>query len=150
MKHKWMAIMIVLWMCPLHSYGTEALFAGYFDIQTSRLAGEPVFGKINVKTIGALGRSYALSEKYGRKSANGQRLKKILYQTIIQYANHIPVLPQDVSVNGKPLGTELGDGFALLKDHQIITHGLATHQRKVTDALIFPMVNLMPDLLEDM
>ncbi|MBT4141279.1 MAG: hypothetical protein HOE48_25450, partial [Candidatus Latescibacteria bacterium] len=102
-----------------------------------------------VTTIGALGRSYALSEKYGKNSGNGERLKKVLYQAIIQYAHHIPILPQDVSVNGKPLGTELGDGFALLTEHRIVTHGLATHQWEVTDAMIFPMVKLMPDLLAD-
>ena len=49
MKNKWVMIMMVLWMCPLHSYGTEILFAGYFDIQTSQPAGEPVFGKINLR-----------------------------------------------------------------------------------------------------
>ena len=100
--------------------------------------------------IGALGYSYAKSKTHGLKSANlknRQRLKRAIYSSVIQFTNAIPIEGDELLENGKPIGTELGDGFS--KNHYL-SHGFLTHQWRAIDALAAPLVHIWPEVIKDM
>ena len=102
--------------------------------------------------IGGLGYAYAKSKKYGKKSIDfksRQRLKNAIYASAIAFMTGVPVYGKELIVNGKPIGAEVGDGFSKLGDHGLATHGLLTHQWRVTDALVAPLVQVWPEVLED-
>tara|TARA_R110001592_G_scaffold363328_1_gene684163 strand:+ start:34324 stop:37278 length:2955 start_codon:yes stop_codon:yes gene_type:complete len=102
--------------------------------------------------IGGLGYAYAKSKKFGKKSSDTkshQRLKKGIYAASIAFMNSVPVYGKDFMVDGKPIGTEVGDGFSKLGEHRFATHGMLTHQWRVTDALAAPLVHVWPEVLAD-
>ncbi len=106
-----------------------------------------------VNCIGGMGYSYAKSVTYGKTSgnvANTQRLKRAIYKAVIQFTNNIPIEGNDVIVNGQPIGSELGDGFSKLGEHRFATHGLLTHQWRLTDGLAAPLVHIWPEVLKDL
>ncbi len=104
-----------------------------------------------VGRIGALGYAYAASEVYGPSGdvTKHMMLKELLYDTIIEFLKIFPVDGNDRLVGGKPIGPYMGDGFQLLADKKKISHQLATHHWNMTDPMICPSFNLMPDLLKD-
>ncbi|MCG8306896.1 MAG: polysaccharide lyase beta-sandwich domain-containing protein [Cytophagales bacterium] len=102
--------------------------------------------------IGGLGYAYAKSEKFGLPSGDPEtieRLKRVLYKALVRYMSTIPIEPGDLTVDGKPTGTELGDGFSMLSEHGYASHGFVTHHWRVTDALGAALVHLWPAVLED-
>ncbi len=102
-------------------------------------------------SIGGLGYAYATSKIYGPEgnSSERERLKRVLYSTLIAYTNAVPVEGKDVVVKGKPIGNCTGDGFANLKLYNKIEEQVVTHQWVISDGLIVPAVHIMPDLLND-
>ena len=103
-----------------------------------------------VSSIGALGYAYAKSKTYGVHSGNldnANRLKRAIYKSVLAYTTIVPVYGNELLENGKPVGTEIGDGFS---NNPYLTHGMVTHQWKVTDGLVAPLVQVWPELLEDM
>lgn len=103
------------------------------------------------KNIGALGYAYATSQKYGPagNAAERERLKKALYSAIIAYTEAVPVEGNDVVIDGKPIGNCTGDGFANLRLHDLIEEEVVTHQWIISDALIAPAVQLIPEIQAD-
>ena len=101
--------------------------------------------------IGALGYSYANSKYYGIKSSNSknrERLKRAIYKSVIQFTNSIPIYGDDILIDGKPIGNELGDGISKLSEHNLADHGLLTHQWRIIDGLAAPLVHVWPEVLE--
>lgn len=105
-----------------------------------------------VNQIGGLGYSYATSKVYGPKGDPEKRkvLRETIYQAILTYTNSVPVEGNEVMVDGKPIGNCTGDGFALLQAHKMAGMQIPTHQWTLTDALVVPVLHLMPELLEGM
>ncbi|TNJ46022.1 hypothetical protein KFZ70_09460 [Tamlana fucoidanivorans] len=102
--------------------------------------------------IGGLGYAYANSKTYGLPSGNRVNIEKLrhaIYKAVIQYADQLPVEPNDVIINGKPIGNDLGDGFSKLKDYGYLSTQIVTHQWIVTDALVAPLINIWPSVLDD-
>ncbi|PTS92407.1 silent information regulator protein Sir2 [Pedobacter sp. HMWF019] len=102
--------------------------------------------------IGGLGYAYATSKKYGPagNSAERERLKRTIYSAIIAYTEAVPVEGKDVIIAGKPIGNCTGDGFANLRLHNLIEEQVVTHQWVISDALIAPVVHLMPEMIAEM
>lgn len=103
-------------------------------------------------TIGGLGYAYVNSKKYGKSGddpKSRQRLKKAIYAASIAFMNSIPIYGKDLIVDGSPIGSEVGDGFSMLGEHSYASHGLLTHQWRATDALAAPLVQIWPEVLED-
>ncbi|MDO5980031.1 polysaccharide lyase family 8 super-sandwich domain-containing protein [Flavivirga spongiicola] len=101
--------------------------------------------------IGGLGYAYAKSKKFGLPSGDPEkieRLKRVIYKAIIQYTNSVPVEPNDVMIEGKPIGTELGDGFSMLGEYKFAGHGFVTHHWRTTDALAAPLIHIWPEVLK--
>jgi len=104
-------------------------------------------------TIGGLGYVYGTSKKIGRNGSNSkdkERLKRAIYKSVIEFTNNVPVYGEDVLVNDKPIGKALGDGFSLLSENKLAGHGLLTHQWRIVDALGAPLVQVWPEVIEDM
>ena len=101
--------------------------------------------------IGALGYAYATSEVYGPQgdAQKRQELKEALYQAILTYTESMPIDGRDRILEGKPIGPYMGDGFMALADHEMLSHQVATHHWVLTDPMVAPAFNLMPDLLKD-
>lgn len=101
--------------------------------------------------IGGLGYAYATSKKYGPQgdAADRERLKRAMYRAITAYTEAVPVEGADVMIDGKPIGNCTGDGFANLRLHGLIEEQVVTHQWVISDGLIAPAVQLMPDMLAD-
>ncbi len=101
--------------------------------------------------IGALGYAYGKSEVYGPQGNAQKRkeLKQALYEAILTYTESMPIEGKDRMLNGKPIGPYMGDGFMALADHRMLSHQIATHHWVLTDPMIAPAFNLMPDLLKD-
>jgi len=100
--------------------------------------------------IGGLGYSYAKSKKYGVKSDNyfnTKRLKNAIYSSVLEYTKKVPIYGNELFVDGKPVGNEIGDGFS---KNPYLTHGMITHQWRVTDPLGAPLVQVWPELLNDL
>lgn len=108
--------------------------------------------EIVCNNIGALGYAYATSKIYGPQGevTQRERLKRAIYSAIIAYTEAVPVEGKDVIIDGKPIGSCTGDGFANLKLHQLIEEQVVTHQWVISDGMIAPLVQLMPDMLTDM
>lgn len=102
--------------------------------------------------IGGLGYAYATSKKYGPGGdvKDRQQLKNAIYKAIIAYTEAVPVEGKDVIIDGKPIGNNTGDGFSNLKLHNLIEEQVVTHQWVISDALIAPIVHLMPEMIVDM
>lgn len=102
--------------------------------------------------IGNLGYAYATSPVYGPQGSPKKRaeLRDALYQVILAYTKSVPVEGTDIEIDGKPIGNCTGDGFSLLSSHKLAGHQIATHQWTMTDPLVVPVLNLMPDLLAGM
>jgi len=102
--------------------------------------------------IGGLGYAYATSKKYGPEgnAADREKLKKALYNAIIAYTEAVPVEGKDVIIDGKPIGNCTGDGFSNLKLHNLLEEQVVTHQWVISDALIAPVVHLMPKIIAEM
>ena len=102
--------------------------------------------------IGGLGYAYATSKKYGPNGDTQarQRLKNAIYKAIIAYTEAVPVEGKDVLIDGKPIGNSTGDGFSNLKLHNFIEEQVVTHQWVISDALIAPVVHLMPEMITEM
>lgn len=100
--------------------------------------------------IGGLGWAYAKSEVYGPDGdpARRARLRETLVDAIIAYTNSVPVNGSDLLVDGKPIGPYIGDGVSLLEQYKWAGHQILTHQWVLTDPLIVPVLQLMPDLRE--
>lgn len=132
-------------------------FKKYSFYNQSPVTYKPVGKKIEydwedvAKNIGAMGYAYAMSKTYGPDGNMQAReqLKRAIYSAIIAYTEAIPVEGTEVTVNGKPIGPYTGDGFVLLDKMHIIEHQVATHQWVITDALITPAVQLMPEMVEE-
>lgn len=101
--------------------------------------------------IGGLGYAYAKSRKYGPDGdpQDREQLKKSLYSAIIAYTESVPVEGSDLMIDGKPIGANTGDGFANLKDYDLVENQVSTHQWVVSDALMAPCVHLIPDIVND-
>ncbi|MGJ7032547.1 polysaccharide lyase family 8 super-sandwich domain-containing protein [Niabella hirudinis] len=101
--------------------------------------------------IGGLGYAYATSKKYGPggDAAARERLKRALYSALIAYTEAVPVEGNDVMINGKPIGDCTGDGFSNLKLYNKVEEQVVTHQWVISDGLLTPLVQLMPDMLAD-
>lgn len=102
--------------------------------------------------IGGLGYAYAASKTYGPEGnpKKRERLRNALYQAILAYTRSVPVYGDDIEIDGKPIGKYVGDGFSLLQKHKLAGHQILTHQWVMTDPLVVPVLNLMPDLLAGM
>lgn len=102
--------------------------------------------------IGGLGYAYAVSKTYGPEGnpKKRERLRNALYQAILAYTRSVPVYGDDIEIDGKPIGKYVGDGFSLLQKHKLAGHQILTHQWVMTDPLVVPVLNLMPDLLAGM
>ena len=102
--------------------------------------------------IGGLGHAYATSKVYGPQGDPQKRaeLREALYQALLAYTKSVTIEGTDVEIDGKPIGNCTGDGFSLLEHHKLAGHQIATHQWVMTDPLIVPILNLMPDLLKGM
>lgn len=102
--------------------------------------------------IGGLGYAYATSSVFGpdgvpeKRAALGEAIKKAL----IAYMRSVPVYGHEVLVDGKPVGDCIGDGFAMLHTYKLSGNQIPTHQWTLTDPLIVPVVQLMPDILKGM
>lgn len=102
--------------------------------------------------IGGLGYAYATSPVYGPQGSPEKRaeLRETLYRAILAYTLSVPVEGNEVMVDGKPIGNCTGDAFSLLQAHRLSGIQIPTHQWTLTDALIVPVLHLMPDLLKGM
>lgn len=102
--------------------------------------------------IGGLGYAYTTSKVYGPQGSPDKRaeLRNALYQVILAYTKSVPIEGTDVEINGKPIGSCTGDGFSLLQEHKLAGHQIPTHQWTMTDPLVVPVLQLMPDLLKGM
>ena len=105
-----------------------------------------------VNKIGGLGYSYATSKVYGPKGdpIKREELRETLYQAIIKYTRSVPIEGDEVMIDGKPIGNCTGDGFALLQAHKLAGNQTPTHQWSMTDGLMVPVLNLMPDIIKGM
>lgn len=102
--------------------------------------------------IGGLGYAYATSKKYGPEGdpADREKLKKAIYLALMAYTEAVPVEGKDVIIDGKPIGNCTGDGFSNLKLHNLLEEQVVTHQWVISDALIAPVVHLMPKIIAEM
>lgn len=102
--------------------------------------------------IGGLGYAYTTSKVYGPQGSPDKRaeLRNALYQVILAYTKSVPIEGTDVKINGNPIGNCTGDGFSLLQEHKLAGHQIPTHQWTMTDPLVVPVLQLMPDLLKGM
>lgn len=102
--------------------------------------------------IGGLGYAYTTSKVYGPQGSPEKRteLRNALYQVILAYTKSVPIEGTDIEINGKPIGNCTGDGFSLLQEHKLAGHQIPTHQWTMTDPLVVPVLQLMPDLLRGM
>lgn len=102
--------------------------------------------------IGGLGYAYTTSKVYGPQGSPEKRteLRNALYQVILAYTKSVPIEGTDIEINGKPIGNCTGDGFSLLQEHKLAGHQIPTHQWTMTDPLVVPVLQLMPDLLKGM
>lgn len=102
--------------------------------------------------IGGLGHAYATSKVYGPEGnpKKHERLRNALYQAILAYTRSVPIYGDDIEIDGKPIGKYVGDGFSLLQKHKLAGHQILTHQWVMTDPLVVPVLNLMPDLMAGM
>lgn len=101
------------------------------------------------KLIGGLGYAYAKSKKFGVKSGNKahiERLKRAIYSATIQFTNAIPINGDELIVDGKPVGNEIGEGFS---KNGFLSHGFLTHQWRAIDALGAPLVYIWPSVIKD-
>ncbi|MGN0189291.1 MAG: polysaccharide lyase family 8 super-sandwich domain-containing protein [Candidatus Cryptobacteroides sp.] len=103
-----------------------------------------------VNRIGGLGYAYATSKTYGPTGDPEKRLelKDALYQAILTYIDNFPLNGDDVLKDGKPIGKCTGDGFSMLQACGWAEQQIPTHQWVLTDALIVPVLHLMPDILD--
>ena len=102
--------------------------------------------------IGGLGYAYGTSKEIGRNGSNAkneERLKRAIYHAVIEFTNSIPIYGDDVLIDGKPIGHELGDGFSLLSEYKLAGHDLLTHQWRTVDGLGAPLVQVWPEVIED-
>lgn len=102
--------------------------------------------------IGGLGYAYANSNTHGIPSGNVpnmERLKRVIYKSVLQYMNNVPIYGNDVLVGGNPIGTQLGDGFSKMSEHGYISYSFLTHQWRAIDALGAPLLHIWPELLAD-
>lgn len=102
--------------------------------------------------IGGLGYAYINSKVYGPEGSPAKRkeLREALYNSIYTYMQSVPVEGSDLKIDGKDIGNCTGDGFILLQEHKMAGMQITTHQWTMTDALIAPILHLMPDLLKKM
>jgi chondroitin AC lyase len=105
-----------------------------------------------VNRIGGLGYAYATSKTYGPTGVPEKRaeLEETLYQALLAYTLSVPVDGKDVMINGKPIGNCTGDGVSLLQSRKMAGMQIPTHQWRLTDGLIVPLLSLMPDMLKRM
>lgn len=103
-----------------------------------------------IDRIGQLGYAYATSKVYGPggDAAKRRQLRDVLVDAIIAYANSVPVEGDDVLADGKPIGPYTGDGTSMLEKYKWAGHQALTHQWMLTDALVVPVLQLMPDILD--
>ena len=114
--------------------------------------------------IGGLGYAYRLSKTYGPggDAAARLRLKKALYTAIDTFTSRVPVAGEDLLIDGKPISTNFGDGFARLTaeverskkmwptgDPDVLDYHFISHPWRVYDALSGPAIWLLPDLTAD-
>ena len=102
--------------------------------------------------LGGLGRAYGRSSRFGPdgEPRSRARLKRAIYRAVAEFMKAVPVDGGDLSIAGKPAGDEIGDGFSRLQEHGYASHGLVTHQWRMTDSLIAPLIQVWPELLQDM
>lgn len=103
-----------------------------------------------VNHIGSLGYAYAKSKTYGPNGdpAKRARLREAIYNSLDTYINSVPVNGWEMIIDGEPIGTEVGDGLALMPSRKMCGEQTPTHQWMLTDGLVTPILHLMPDLLE--
>lgn len=99
--------------------------------------------------IGGLGYAYATSSVFGPGGAPEKRaaLRETIKMALIAYMRSVPVYGHEVLIDGKPVGDCIGDGLAMLNKYKLSGIQIPTHQWTLTDALIVPVVQLMPDIL---
>lgn len=100
--------------------------------------------------IGQLGYAYNFSETYGREGNAGkhQELKEALLKALMAYISCVPIEGSDVMIDGKPIGKYTGDGTSLLPEHRLAIGNNMAHHWRFTDAMILPVLSLMPDIVE--
>ncbi len=100
--------------------------------------------------IGQLGYAYVTSPVYGPEgdAAKHAELRDVIIDAILAYTDIFPIEGDDMLIDGKPIGKYTGDGFSLLQKHKLAGHSIATHQWTLTDPLMVPVLNLMPDILD--
>lgn len=100
--------------------------------------------------IGGLGYAYATSDMFSSSNPeNRQRLKHAIYSSLLEYVKCVPIEGRDVLIDGKAIGENTGDGFILLSEHRLLSHQVATHQWNLSDPIITPCIQIMPELLAD-
>lgn len=99
--------------------------------------------------IGQLGYAFVKSPVYGFEGnpAKHAELRDVIVDAILAYTDIFPIEGSDMLIDGKPIGTCTGDGFSLLQKHNLAGHEIATHQWTLTDPLMVPVLNMMPDIL---
>lgn len=99
--------------------------------------------------IGQLGYAYVMSPVYGPDGDPARRteLRDAICDAILAYTSIFPIEGTDMMIDGKPIGTCTGDGFSLLEKHKLAGHQISTHQWVLTDPLMVPVLNLMPEML---
>lgn len=98
------------------------------------------------KRIGWLGRAFALSKVYGNNGdpEKHAELRDVLLNTILKYMQAIPVNGWEFQIDGKNIGTGVGDGFSMFLSHRLAEQSRSTHQWTLTDPLVVPLLHLMP------
>ena len=100
--------------------------------------------------IGQLGYAYNFSKQYGRNGdqVKHQKLKEALFKALWTYISCVPIEGDDVLINGKPIGKYTGDATSLLPEHKLAISNNMAHHWRFTDALILPVLSLMPDIVK--
>lgn len=100
--------------------------------------------------IGQLGYAYMKSPVYGPEgdAAKHAELKDVIIDALQAYMDIFPIEGTDMLIDGQPIGKYTGDGFSLLQKHNLAGHEIPTHQWTLTDPLMVPVLNLMPDILD--